>query len=573
MKEVLDIKSFIGYNYAITLLKAPYYMKKLAIIGRPNVGKSSLFNRLLKKRDAITSDQAGTTRDVKKRIAKILDKEVQILDTGGLDKGCELFDKIKEKAVKAAYEADIILYMVDGKTIANDEDKKFFYELQAMGKDIALVVNKIDNDKMHEKLWDYYEFGTDTIFGISVAHNRNTIKLVEWIHEKLPTNEEEIQAIADAEKAAQLEKEKASYDYNLEEYDEDAYPEEEIDQDPTVFEENDQTRWYDPERLNQVKVAIIGRVNVGKSSLLNALVGEDRSVVSDIAGTTVDPIDELIVVGDKRVTFVDTAGLRRRGQIEGIEKYALNRTKEMLIDADVALLVLDASQPFKDLDEKIAGLIDENRLGCIIVLNKWDLTDKDFEKFTEKVRGRFKFLHYAPILTISALTKQRVNKIMDKILEINENYSQRIGTSKLNRVIELAQRRHHLPSVKGKTIRLYYVTQYDIRPPRIALVMNRPEGLHFTYRRYLTNKLREAFNFEGTPVLFHARSKKQRTTIEDEPNFVEDMFGGTKSVTEEEMESMYQEFEDGEGESEFEKNMDKDGKSKNDIEEGFVDID
>jgi len=547
-------------------------MKKLAIIGRPNVGKSSLFNRLLKKRDAITSDQAGTTRDVKKRIAQILDKEVQILDTGGLDKGCELFDKIKEKAVKAAYEADIILYMVDGKTIANDEDKKFFYELQAMGKSICLVVNKIDNDKMQEKLWDYYEFGTDTIFGISVAHNRNTVKLIEWIHSELPTDEERKEQEEEAARLAELEKAKESYDYNLEEYDEDAEIEE-IDEDPTVFEENDQTRWYDPERLNQVKVAIIGRVNVGKSSLLNALVGEDRSVVSSVAGTTIDPIDELLEVGDKRVTFVDTAGLRRRGKIEGIEKYALNRTKEMLKDADVALLVLDASQPFKDLDEKIAGLIDENRLGCIIVLNKWDLTDKDYEKFTEKVRGRFKFLHYAPILTISALTKQRVNKIMDMILQINENYSQRIGTSKLNRVIELAQRRHHLPSVKGKTIRLYYVTQYDIRPPRIALVMNRPEGLHFTYRRYLTNKLREAFNFEGTPVLFHARSKKQRTTIEDEPNFVEDMFGGTKAVTEEEMEEMYQEFEDGEYESEFENNMENDTKSKDDVEEGFVDID
>ena len=547
-------------------------MKKLAIIGRPNVGKSSLFNRLLKKRDAITSDQAGTTRDVKKRIAKILDKEVQVLDTGGLDKGCELFDKIKEKAVKAAYEADIILYMSDGKTIPNDEDKKFFYELQSMGKSIALVVNKIDNDKMNERLWDYYEFGTDTVFGISVAHNRNTIKLIEWIHEQLPTEEEKAEAL-EAEKAAALEAEKESYDYNLEEYDESLEEPEETEEDKLVFEENDQTRFYDPERLNQVKVAIIGRVNVGKSSLLNALVGEDRSVVSSIAGTTIDPIDEMLEVGDKRVTFVDTAGLRRRGKIEGIEKYALNRTKEMLIGADVALLVLDASEPFKDLDEKIAGYIDENRLGCIIVLNKWDLTDKDFDKFTEKVRSRFKFLHYAPIITISALTKQRVNKIMDKILEINENYSQRIGTSKLNRVIELAQRRHHLPSVKGKVIRLYYVTQYDIRPPRIALVMNRPEGLHFTYRRYLTNKLREAFNFEGTPVLFHARSKKQRTTIEDEPNFVEDMFGGTKAVTEEEMEEMYQEFEDGEGESEFEHNLEKDSKSKGDIEEGFVDLD
>lgn len=544
-------------------------LKKLAIIGRPNVGKSSLFNRLLKKRDAITSDQAGTTRDVKKRIAKILDKEVELLDTGGLDKGCELFDKIKEKAVKAAYEADIILYMTDGKTIPNDEDKKFFYELQSMGKAIALVVNKIDNDKMNERLWDYYEFGTDTVFGISVAHNRNTIKLIEWIHEQLPA----VDSIEDIE---ELEKVEESYDYNLEEFDENE-PEEEVDEDPTVFEENDNTRFYDPERLNTVKVAIIGRVNVGKSSLLNALVGEDRSVVSSVAGTTIDPIDEMVQVGDKKVTFVDTAGLRRRGKILGIEKYALMRTEEMLYDADIALLVLDASEPFKDLDEKIAGLVDKNRLGCIIVLNKWDLTDKDFDKFTEKVRSRFKFLHYAPIITISALTKQRVNKIMDKILEINDNFSQRIGTSLLNRTIELAQRRHHLPSVRGKIIRIYYVTQYDIRPPRIALVMNRPEGLHFTYRRYLTNKLREAFNFEGTPVLFHARSKKQKTYISDESDFLEEKFGGAP-VTEEEMSEMYEEYEDyddEEFEPEFEKNMAEDKKHKkdNDIEEGFVDID
>ncbi len=545
-------------------------MKKLAIIGRPNVGKSSLFNRLIKERDAITSDEAGTTRDVKKRIAQIFDKQVQILDTGGLDKGCELFDRIKEKSVKAAYEADIILYMVDGKTIANDEDKKFFYELQSMGKAICLVVNKIDNDKMQERLWDYYEFGTDDIFGISVSHNRNTVKLIEWIHAHLP----------ETEKVEGLDEEN-EHDEDFDAYDDEAVDlfdedeeedifESDLHDNGVAFEENDETRFYDPERLNTIKVAIIGRVNVGKSSLLNALLKEDRSVVSSVAGTTIDPIDETIEVGDKKITFVDTAGLRRRGKIVGIEKFALMRTKEMLKGADMALLVLDASEPFKDLDEKIAGLIDENRLACMIVLNKWDLTDKDYEAFSEKVRSRFKFLHYAPIITISALTKQRVHKIMDKILEINENFSQRISTSKLNRVIELAQRRHHLPSVKGKIIRLYYVTQYDIRPPRIALVMNRPEGLHFTYRRYLTNQLRNAFNFEGTPVLFHARSKKQKTTISDEPFFVNEMFG--EAVTEEEMEQMYHDFEEGEYDSEFEHNLEED-KKHNDIEEGFVDID
>jgi len=494
-------------------------MKKIAIVGRPNVGKSSLFNRLVKNRDAITSEQAGTTRDVKRRHVVVHNKEALLLDTGGLDKGCELFDKIKEMSLKAAYAADIILYMVDGKSIPEDEDKKFFYELQAMGKDMALVVNKIDNDKMKEKLWDFYEFGTGDIFGISVAHNRNTVELLDWIADKIPEEdtirEEEEAAVSIVE---EVEDEISDEEFFANTHDEDDgftyWDEDEMDgiiEDNSIFGNNDRIKEFDEEDINHIKIAIIGRTNVGKSSLLNALLGEERSVVSSVAGTTIDPIDETIEYKDKQITFVDTAGLRRRGKILGIEKYALMRTTEMLENANMALVVLDASEPFLDLDEKIAGLVDSNRLSCIIVLNKWDIAKREeHDKIIKEVRDRFKFLAYAPILTLSAQTHQRVDKLHDMILEINENYSQRIATSKINEVIERALRRHTLPSVSGQVIRIYYATQYETRPPKIAIIMNKPSGLHFTYRRYLTNKMREAFDFTGTPLLFKAKKKGEK---------------------------------------------------------------
>jgi GTPase len=495
-------------------------MKKIAIIGRPNVGKSSLFNRLVKKRDAITSDLAGTTRDIKRKVAIIKDKQAQLLDTGGLDKGCELFDKIKEMSLKAAYAADIILYMVDGKSLPEEEDKKLFYELQTLGKDVALVVNKIDNDKMKEKLWEFYEFGTDAIFGISVAHNRNTVELLEWLYDKIPDediikeDEEATDEVIEDDEELSDEEFFSQYEHDDEDdgyYYWDEEDEEEVFEDDSIFANNDNIKEYDPEDDNHIKVAIIGRTNVGKSSLLNALLHEERSVVSSVSGTTIDPIDETITYKDKQITFVDTAGLRKRGKIVGIEKYALLRTKEMLENANMALVVLDASEPFRDLDEKIAGLVDSNRLSAIIVLNKWDISDKqEHDKIIQEVRDRFKFLAYAPIITLSAKSGQRVEKLHDMILNINENYSQRIPTSQLNDVLQMALRRHTLPSVSGQVIRIYYATQYETRPPKIALVMNKPKGLHFTYRRYLANKFREAFNFEGTPLLFKAKKRGER---------------------------------------------------------------
>jgi GTP-binding protein len=458
-------------------------MKTIAIIGLPNVGKSSLFNRIAKERIAITSDFSGTTRDVKDKEVLILDRPCIIVDTGGLDSSNEMFENVKVKSLEAAKRADVIIMMVDGKLMPSDEEKKIFYNLQAYNKPISLVINKIDNDKEMERAWEFSVFGASNVFPISVSHNRGVTALLKWICQYLP--------------------EPIVEEPLLEEDDDDMDLESLLAKGP--LEENEEE-----EETNQINVGIVGRTNVGKSSLLNALVGKERAVVSSIAGTTIDPVDEFIEYNDKIINFVDTAGLRRRGKIEGIEKFALMRTNEMLEGADIALLVLDASEPFKELDERIANLADKNNLATIIVLNKWDKAYDTYEEIIAEIRYRFKFLAYAPIITVSALSKQRVHKIKDLILKVYENYSQRIATSKLNELFKDAVMKHHMPSDKTKEVKIYFATQYEVKPPRIVLVMNRPKALHFSYKRYLTNQLRERFDLEGTPVLLYARKKGER---------------------------------------------------------------
>ena len=458
-------------------------MKTIAIIGLPNVGKSSLFNRIAKKRIAITSDFSGTTRDIRDQEVLITEKPCILLDTGGLDNSNELFENVRVKSMSAADRADIIVMMVDGKMLPSDEEKKIFYALQKHNKPIALVINKIDNDKEMERAWEFDEFGAEKVFPISVSHNRGVSALLKWIGDFLPEIEsEEPELIEDDE------------DIDLE----------------TLLHMSDDAKIEDEEESNQINIGIVGRVNVGKSSLLNALVGEERAVVSSIAGTTIDPVDEFIEYEGKKLNFVDTAGLRRRGKIEGIEKFALMRTNDMLEGADIALLVLDASEPFRELDERIANLADKNNLATIIVLNKWDKACESYEKTLDELRYRFKFLAYAPVITVSALSKKRVYKIKDMILQVYKNYSQRISTSKLNELFKEATIKHHMPSDKTKEVKIYFATQYDIKPPRIVLVMNRPKALHFSYKRYLMNKLRERFELEGSPILLYARKKGER---------------------------------------------------------------
>ncbi len=458
-------------------------LKKVAILGRPNVGKSSLFNRLARQRDAITSDIEGTTRDIKKRVVTISgNRDFEVIDTGGIDDSTEMFATVKKLSLRAAQEADIILYVVDGKKIPHEEDKDLFYGLQEMGKPIALIVNKIDNDKDETlRYWDFLEFGADLTLPISVSHNRYMNAFYAWLDEHIPERDEP--------EALTLQE----------------------DDEPSFEEIVEMVHAEDMEEDREIKVAIIGRVNTGKSSLLNALLQEERAVVSDVAGTTIDPIDEAMEYKDHKITFVDTAGIRRRGRILGIEKYALGRTEEMLKEADIALLIIDATVGVVELDERIANLIEKYRLGCLIVLNKWDIRDEiTYEKAVDDIRDELKFLHYAPLITISAKTGQRVHKILDDIIAIYDRYKQRIPTSKLNEVIKFAVGKHHPPSLNGAVVKIKFATQYEVKPPKIALIMNRPDGLHFSYKRYLANTLRSKFDFEGVPLDISARHRGQR---------------------------------------------------------------
>ena len=472
-------------------------MKKVILLGRPNVGKSSLFNRLARARIAITSDVAGTTRDVNKTEINIDDRECLLIDSGGLDESSKLFAAVQKRSLAEANEADIIVFMVDGKLYADEIDKKLFYAINRLGKPTALVVNKVDGKRDEERAKDFISFGAKKLFEISVSHNSGTDELCEWIYSHLEpakTSIEDDESIEDF---------LADFDESLLESDESSESLRNSRFKSNIDYEN-----------KAIKVGIIGRVNVGKSSLLNALVGQNRSVVSDIAGTTIDPVNEKISVNDgnkeREIEFVDTAGIRRRGKIEGIEKYALNRTQKMLENADIAVLVLDSAEGINELDERIAGLVCQFNLGVIIVLNKWDLKggdDKEFDKMSREIRDKFKFLAYAPIISLSATSKKRVEKLKELICAVYKNYTIKLPTSRLNEVIAAATKAHPIPREHGRAVRIYYAAQFDTAAPKIALVMNKPKCLHFSYLRYLQNQLRASFELGGTPVILVPRGR------------------------------------------------------------------
>ncbi len=449
-------------------------LKTIAILGQPNVGKSSLFNRLARERIAITSDFAGTTRDINKRKIALNGHEVELLDTGGMAKDALLSKEIKALNLKAAQMSDLILYVVDGKSIPSDEDLKLFREVFKTNPNCFLVINKIDNDKEKERVYAFSSFGMPKSFNISVSHNRGISALIDAILSALNLN---------------------------------PIIEQDLDADILESLENNASK----EELKEeeiIQVGIIGRVNVGKSSLLNALTKKERSLVSSVAGTTIDPIDETILIGDQKICFVDTAGIRHRGKILGIEKYALERTQKALEKSHIVLLVLDVSAPFVELDEKISSLADKHSLGIILILNKWDIRYAPYEEIIATLKRKFRFLEYAPVITTSCLKARHIDEIKHKIIEVYECFSKRIPTSLLNSVINQATQKHPLPSDGGKLVKVYYATQFATKPPQISLIMNRPKALHFSYKRYLINTLRKEFNFLGTPLILNAKDKK-----------------------------------------------------------------
>ncbi|KHL83547.1 ribosome biogenesis GTPase Der [Helicobacter pylori] len=450
-------------------------LKTIAILGQPNVGKSSLFNRLARERIAITSDFAGTTRDINKRKIALNGHEVELLDTGGMAKDALLSKEIKALNLKAAQMSDLILYVVDGKSIPSDEDIKLFREIFKINPNCFLVINKIDNDKEKERAYAFSSFGIPKSFNISVSHNRGISALIDAILNALSLNQ---------------------------------IIEQDLDADILESLETPNNALEETKEEEIIQVGIIGRVNVGKSSLLNVLTKKERSLVSSVAGTTIDPIDETILIGDQKICFVDTAGIRHRGKILGIEKYALDRTQKALEKSHIALLVLDVSAPFVELDEKISSLADKHSLGIILILNKWDIRYAPYEEIMATLKRKFRFLEYAPVITTSCLKARHIDEIKHKIIEVYECFSKRIPTSLLNSVIFQATQKHPLPSDGGKLVKVYYATQFATKPPQISLIMNRPKALHFSYKRYLINTLRKEFNFLGTPLILNAKDKK-----------------------------------------------------------------
>lgn len=520
-------------------------MKKILIIGRPNVGKSSLFNRLCGRRIAVISDFAGTTRDVNYNQIELYGREFLLVDSGGLDETNELFSAVKKRTLAEASEADILLFLVDGKLMPDEEDRRLFYSLLRLNKPTALVVNKIDGKRDKERSFEFANFGAKQFFAISVSHNSGIDELSEWLCSlEAPTPsepQEDFESFLDNfDEEGEFQQARDESNLNLtlvreaplDETDENGVSESRVEEILAQFANR------------AIRIGIIGRVNVGKSSLLNALVSANRSVVSSVEGTTIDPVEESVSACGREFAFVDTAGIRKRGKIEGIERFALLRTQNILERSDIALLVLDASEELTELDERIAGLASKFELGVIIVLNKWDkvlansLAAKDisallpkkatltpelkaaltpskedasllFDKKVKEIKDRFKFLAFAPVISVSATEKKRVAKIFTLAQKVYENYTQRLKTAKVNEVLQEAIKTHPIPSQKGRRVRVYYASQFGFAPPKIALVMNKSE-LHFSYKRYLANKFREAFELEGSPILFFERKRGER---------------------------------------------------------------
>jgi GTPase len=441
-------------------------VKKIVIVGRPNVGKSTLFNRLAGKRRALTHDLPGMTRDRLSDVVTLDDgRRYELTDTGGLEYGespmSAFADEIKAQAERALDDADFILFVVDGAAGILSEDRDIAQQLRSVAAKTLLVVNKTDRRDAEANVPEFYELGFERVLPMSAEHGAGLQELTD-----------ELEAIVSDES----------------------------------LEENEADEADAP-----IRVAIIGRPNVGKSSLLNRLLNEERAVVSPISGTTRDAIDSEIMRDGKRYLIIDTAGIRRKGKTtDEAEKLAVISARKAIERAEIALVVIDAVDGVTGQDATVAGYADEAGKAALVLVNKWDVgehTQDESKKFEDTVRFKLKFLQYAPLEFISAKSGRRVEKIFPRIDTIVEGYRRRFRTSELNQILERAIRQHQPPSVKGKPRRFYYCTQLRPAPPTFALFSNVDEPLHFSYRRYLDNQFREALGLVGCPLHFVIRAR------------------------------------------------------------------
>ena len=430
----------------------------VAIIGRPNVGKSSLFNRLSGDKLAITDDASGITRDRLYTKCEWLNQEFSIIDTGGIElKNVPFMEEIKAQAQLAIDEADVIILVTDGRVGVTNGDKDVIKILHKSKKPVIVAANKIDGVKFMDNIYEFYNLGVDDVIAVSALHGIGVGDLLDKVVELLP------------------EKKEKRYD-------------------------------------DAVEFCIIGQPNVGKSSLTNAILGTERVIVSDIAGTTRDAIDSKFTRDGKNYVVIDTAGIRKQGKIyENAEKYSVLRAIKAIERSEVVLFVLDGTKEIEEQDKRIAGYAAEYNKAVIIVVNKWDAVDKDeksMKEFTEKIRKNFLFISYAPIVFVSALKNQRIQTLFEQIKIVYENYTRRIATNVLNDIILDASIMNQAPIFNGDRIRVYYGSQVDIKPPTFVLFVNDPNYMHFSYQRYLENRFRSAFMLEGTPIKLILRKRE-----------------------------------------------------------------
>ncbi len=431
----------------------------IALVGRPNVGKSTLFNRLVGRKQSIIEDTPGVTRDRIYGNGSYMDYKFNVIDTGGIDIGIDTFNKeIKMQAELAIDEAEVVIFIVDGKEGITANDLAVRDILRRSNKKIVVAINKIDNKSAMENIYDFYELGFDYYIPISGSHNIGIDDLMDEVTIGFPKN------------------------------------------------------IYDEYGSDVVKFCVIGRPNVGKSSLVNAILNEERVIVSDVAGTTRDTVDTEFNYQKQKFVVIDTAGMRKKGRVyESIEKYSLLRSMKAIDRSDVCLVVINAEEGIIEHDKHIASYALEAGKSLVLVVNKWDtMDDKDnIKEFTKLVRAEFQFLSYVPIVFLSAKTKKRMHTLMPEVIKVFENSHREIKTSILNDVITDAVALQAPPSYKGKRLKIYFTSQSGITPPKFTFHVNNKGLVHFSYERYLENKIRESFDFEGTPIVFQFKNRNE----------------------------------------------------------------